>query len=436
MPARNPQIALIRRLARAPIPRPRRRIPRIVQPDAIRVDYYKRVRRYLERARELLERRIFPTLRNLVDQAARERADAYRADDARKVNKLLDAVGEEFFRNLARPPDLERDAVETANRTAEHQRRELEKQIGVDVLGNEPGLRAAESSFVAENVALIKSIPSKYFDDVEKTIARAMADGKRWEVVAQLLQDRYGVAESDARRVARDQVGKYFGEVARVRQRALGVTAYVWRTSNDSRVRDEHAVREGQRYEWSDPPEDGHPGHAINCRCFAEPDLSTALGDEPAPAPEQDLQIEEAPESEPIEAPAPVETEAPTEVPGFKVPRGQDLESGIPTHAEAKASDEPLLRAVTLEQLQSAGLFALDSTRGGNVDKILEAWGQGKELPPLKLLVDPQGRIYVDDGRHRLIAAMVSGRSKLLATFDYTSDATGGAVPLTPDLRR
>ncbi|TXH57102.1 MAG: hypothetical protein E6Q97_05015 [Desulfurellales bacterium] len=39
-------------------------------------------------------------------------------------------------------------------------------------------------------------------------------------------------------------------------------------------MREEHEDREGESYTWTDPPEDGHPGEAVNCRCYAEPDFS------------------------------------------------------------------------------------------------------------------------------------------------------------------
>jgi uncharacterized protein with gpF-like domain len=42
-------------------------------------------------------------------------------------------------------------------------------------------------------------------------------------------------------------------------------------------VRDAHFDREGRTFTWADPPDDGHPGEAINCRCQAEPDLEGLL---------------------------------------------------------------------------------------------------------------------------------------------------------------
>ncbi len=46
---------------------------------------------------------------------------------------------------------------------------------------------------------------------------------------------------------------------------------YIWCTMKDERVRDTHAAREGEIFNWHVPPEDGHPGEAHNCRCWAEP---------------------------------------------------------------------------------------------------------------------------------------------------------------------
>lgn len=53
---------------------------------------------------------------------------------------------------------------------------------------------------------------------------------------------------------------------------------YIWRTVKDDRVRPEHAAREGQIFSWTDPPDDGHPGEAFGCRCWAEPVEQTAEG--------------------------------------------------------------------------------------------------------------------------------------------------------------
>ena len=46
---------------------------------------------------------------------------------------------------------------------------------------------------------------------------------------------------------------------------------YIWHTMGDDKVRSEHAARNGQIFDFDNPPEGGNPGDAPNCRCWAEP---------------------------------------------------------------------------------------------------------------------------------------------------------------------
>jgi hypothetical protein len=54
----------------------------------------------------------------------------------------------------------------------------------------------------------------------------------------------------------------------------VSASRFVWRTSRDERVRDEHDDLDGESFAWESPPAEGIPGEAINCRCSAEPDFS------------------------------------------------------------------------------------------------------------------------------------------------------------------
>lgn len=71
------------------------------------------------------------------------------------------------------------------------------------------------------------------------------------------------------------------------RMESNGIESYKWRNVGDSRVvgnpggkypdgnegHGDHWDREGKTYAWDDPPHDGHPGQAFNCRCSAIPVL-------------------------------------------------------------------------------------------------------------------------------------------------------------------
>lgn len=63
----------------------------------------------------------------------------------------------------------------------------------------------------------------------------------------------------------------FAGLINELRQRALGIRQYVWRSRDDGKVRSAHAHYDDQIFSWDDPPEGGHPGQAFNCRCHAEP---------------------------------------------------------------------------------------------------------------------------------------------------------------------
>jgi SPP1 gp7 family putative phage head morphogenesis protein len=149
----------------------------------------------------------------------------------------------------------------------------------VDPLIHEPHLQARAAAFTSENVALIKTVPQKFFGEIEARVAAGVRAGDRASDIAQDIQDRFGVAETNATRIANDQIGKFIGELNKVRQEGLGITHYTWRGVLDNRERADHEDREGERFAWDDAPEDGHPGEPINCRCFAEPDLDAILED-------------------------------------------------------------------------------------------------------------------------------------------------------------
>lgn len=264
---------LIRRLRQAGIARRRRPMPRQQQPDAIRLEYGKAIiRRMLDPARELVVSRVLPLLPLLA-----RRVDRFDAD----VNKTLDEVAEAFWRERFNTRDLEELARMYADRTSTFQAEQLRKQrvaaLGVDVFAAEPNLEPITKAFVTENVALIKSVPNAYFDDIEKLVAREVRAGTRHEDIATKIAERYGVASSKARLIARDQVGKFYGDLNRVRQKALGVERYIWRSVRDNRVRPEHHHLDGKMFAWDKPPSEGHPGQPINCRCYPEPDFSDIL---------------------------------------------------------------------------------------------------------------------------------------------------------------
>lgn len=143
--------------------------------------------------------------------------------------------------------------------------------LGVNVFRSEPFLRPLAEGWVKENTALIKSIPTRMYPELEGIVRRGVMNGTSIKELKSQIKARYGVSDYRAKLIAQDQTLKLNGDLTRYRLQSVGVREYVWRSVQDSRVRPEHAERNGKTYTWDTPPSGGlHPGQEVRCRCRAE----------------------------------------------------------------------------------------------------------------------------------------------------------------------
>lgn len=151
----------------------------------------------------------------------------------------------------------------------------IQQRTGIDFSGlmSDSVLREAVDEAVAANISLINSIPQQYLDRVEQAVMASLQAGTLNTTLADELKKIKGVTDSRAKLIARDQLGKINSRLSQIRQQSLGITHYFWSTSHDERVRDRHRRWDGDLIAWDNPPIDGHPGQAIQCRCTAIPDL-------------------------------------------------------------------------------------------------------------------------------------------------------------------
>lgn len=150
----------------------------------------------------------------------------------------------------------------------------LRSVYGVDILTGAPrGLTAAVQAFEIENIQLIKSIPTEALGKMQRKIINALQTGRTMTDTRAMIVEEFGVTKRRAELIARDQVGKLNGQITELRQTDIGVDSYIWRGVLDARERPEHVAREGKVFQWDKPPDDGHPGQPIQCRCTAEPVL-------------------------------------------------------------------------------------------------------------------------------------------------------------------
>lgn len=182
---------------------------------------------------------------------------------ARKIGKTLDTKRYRAF--------LERHAKATDRWNEQEFSKQAKAAVGVDIIAANPKLAKQVKGFTKENVDLITKVGRDTKRRVEKIVFESIEKGRNYQELTRRIQDDMDIGRRRAVLIARDQTGKLYGQINAERQTELGITRFTWRTSNDERVRDEHAELEGEEFEYANPPSEGIPGEAIQCRCYAEP---------------------------------------------------------------------------------------------------------------------------------------------------------------------
>lgn len=139
------------------------------------------------------------------------------------------------------------------------------------------------------NASLIKSVADEFKQEINSTIMNNIQGGERSTNLITQFKERYGVSESRAKLIARDQTAKVNADLVKARSEAVGSKMYIWSGSMDERERESHRVLEGKYCKWDDPTvfsgDEGktwekrksigavelHPAGDYNCRCNALP---------------------------------------------------------------------------------------------------------------------------------------------------------------------
>lgn len=277
------RLAKARRSTMAKAPRRAPRITPLDAPKGVQKSYYIAIRSMLRDARELVISRLLPELPGLIE-ASKPRRDSARLDSpADDVNDVIRRIAKELFNRWPNSKIL-KTAEDMGRRTNEYSKQQIRamfaKSVGIDVTTLEPWLSTAINNFTVQNAEYITSIAEDYLKDVAHKVTSGMRQGMRHEELAEQIEERYGVSESKAKLIARDQINKFNGELTKHRQEDVGVEKYRWKSSGDNRVRDSHSDRDGKLFTWEEGTGisgDRHPGEAINCRCWAEPVLDDIL---------------------------------------------------------------------------------------------------------------------------------------------------------------
>lgn len=176
---------------------------------------------------------------------------------------------------------------------------QINRALGVDI----EGLLTRESlgdffdAAVDENVALIRSLSSDYFDNIRRQVMDSILRGDSVTTLTRNIQAVTGATYRRAALIARDQTLKVTSDINRKRQTSSGISRFRWSDSKDARVSGNPAGKYPRAkikcffiarndvgygpgvYLWSRGAmcngETGlYPGRAhINCRCTGIPQI-------------------------------------------------------------------------------------------------------------------------------------------------------------------
>lgn len=132
----------------------------------------------------------------------------------------------------------------------------------------------AYKAVAAENVGLIKSIPTEYLTDVQSKVWQSVQAGADMSTLSRGLAETYNISTRRAALIARDQNNKAKAVIENTRRQQLGIKQAIWQHSHAGKVpRPAHVSMNGKTYELDkgmyDRVEKKYvwPGQLINCRC-------------------------------------------------------------------------------------------------------------------------------------------------------------------------
>jgi len=293
------------------LPKKIKRIPRVPKVKSVKpleMEYTKLVGSLVDQIRKLFEQMVVPYLNQISSSA---QAEGLMVKDS--WDDQLEQLMTSFNLSLSQGQDLNHTkatiqhiGAQVNNQNSAEIQRVVKQMFNIDMRSYEPWLKSTMSSFLKEGVSMVKDLSVKTEKDLFTLIQRDNKQGKRVETIKKeilsgtnLKSGYFDTVKIRAELIARDQVGKLNGQLNRMRQKDMGGSLYIWRTTEDERVRQSHAVLDGKYCSWEDSTvyadtlEEamngkwksrnsiggyiGEPGEDYQCRCYAEMVFETIL---------------------------------------------------------------------------------------------------------------------------------------------------------------
>jgi SPP1 gp7 family putative phage head morphogenesis protein len=227
-------------------------------------------------------------LKEYVAQQEQMTTDASITSKSKKIMRVLTNKFEALFALKAKPisETMVNGASQVSKSNLHASLKKLSGGLSLKTGVIPKGMEEVSNAIVAENVALIKSIPSQYFTDITGSVMRSITTGARLSVLISEIQKYDGVTERRARNIALDQTRKAYNSINKQRMQAVGVKQFEWiHSGGGQHPRKSHIAMNGNIYSFDDlpiinkeqvgsgyeGPITGIPGQAINCKCTMVP---------------------------------------------------------------------------------------------------------------------------------------------------------------------
>lgn len=145
------------------------------------------------------------------------------------------------------------------------------------------GLTEVIKASIEENVSLIRSIPTRYFIDIQGSVMRSITTGEGIKELLPEIKKYEGVTLRRAKTIAYDQTRKAYNSINKQRMLDVGIKKFQWiHSGGGQKPRASHLKMNGKIFSFENldaeqqamnvPDNDrGLPGHPINCRCSFKP---------------------------------------------------------------------------------------------------------------------------------------------------------------------
>lgn len=228
---------------------------------------------YIAELRKALKEEIADDIKNLNASDIILNSTPYRkvADRLKKLREKL--FNKKLFKETLKNMNnvLDRLAGRTQRGILDQLKKADQPLPSLPLKANLPALETA----IEQNVNLITSITEAQADELQDTVLKSVKGGSSPNMIIEEIEKISDNGRNYAEFVARDQLAKTQAAINQDMQTRAGFPGYIWRITNDSRVRPDHAEQADKFFLWTDPPllKNGnlHPGEDYQCRCIAEP---------------------------------------------------------------------------------------------------------------------------------------------------------------------